>query len=125
MHLFFRIQNLQLLIFNKDDQEVLANFGYVFYVFYCNIIKIKHLCIILSRLIFSFTYIVSLLLPYAYVPVESIYCILLSSFESNFVNFFIKNIMSFTFKSLFCLRKFINFFSKNIMPVTFKSLFGF
>ena len=33
------------------------------------------------RLIFSFTYIISFLVPYAWVSVESIACIILSSFE--------------------------------------------
>ena len=53
-----------------------------FYVFFCNIYKVKQLCfIILLRLIFSFLHIRSLLVPYAYVFIESIDHILLSSFE--------------------------------------------
>ena len=60
MNLFFLIQSLQLLIFYMDDQELVTNLAYDFYV----------LC---------FTR--SLLVPYVYVSIESIDCIILSSFE--------------------------------------------
>ena len=46
MHLFFQIQNLQLLILCMYGQEFLAVLNYVFYVFFCNVIKCKHFCII-------------------------------------------------------------------------------
>ena len=53
MHLFFQTQSLQLLIFDMDCQEFLANLDYVLFM----------------------------LIPYAYVSIESIDCILLSSFD--------------------------------------------
>ena len=43
----------------------------LFYVFFCNIIKVKHFCVVLLYLV----------IPYAYVCIESIDGILLSSFE--------------------------------------------
>ena len=58
----------------------------LFYVFSCNIIKINHFLycfIILSHLISSFLHIRSLLVPYAYVSIESIDSILLSSLALN------------------------------------------
>ena len=54
----------------------------------------------------------SLFLPYAYIYIESIDCILLSSFE-----------LKTNLLSIFFLKS--NFFSKNIMPFTFKSLLYF
>ena len=47
MHLFFQIQDLQLLILDMDDQEFLINLIMLFYVFFGNIIKVKHFCIVL------------------------------------------------------------------------------
>ena len=55
-----------------------------FYVFFCNLIKVKQFwfCfIILLHLISSSLHTRSLFVPYAYVSIESIDCILLSSFE--------------------------------------------
>ena len=55
-----------------------------FYVFFCNIIKVNHFLyrfIILLHLISSFSLTRSLLFSYAYISIESIDCILLSSFE--------------------------------------------
>ena len=46
MHLFFQIQNLQLLIFNMNGQEFLTILAYVFV--YLLIVKGKHFCIVLS-----------------------------------------------------------------------------
>ena len=83
MNLFFQIQSLQRLIF-CIDQEFVANWDYVLLFFFCNIIKVNHSSyrfIILLHLISSFSLTRSLLGPYAYVSVESIDCILLSSFE--------------------------------------------
>ena len=54
-------QSLQLLIFCMNDQEFVANLDYALLYF-----------LFLSK---------SLLIPYAYAPIESIDCILLSSFE--------------------------------------------
>ena len=58
-----------------------------FYVFFCDIIKVKvnhFFCfIILLHLGSSFLYIKPLLVPYAHVSAESIYCILLSSLALN------------------------------------------
>ena len=55
-----------------------------FYVFFFNIIKFKYFCIVLLYYyiyFISFLHIRSLLVPYLYVSIESIDCILLSSFE--------------------------------------------
>ena len=71
MCLFFPIQSLQFWIM-------------FCFVFICDIIKVKHsdiVFIILSCLIFSFLHIRSLVFPHAYVSIELIDCILLSSFE--------------------------------------------
>ena len=83
MNLFSQIQSLQLLIFYKDEQEIVAILDYVFFY---NIIKINHFLyflIILILLAFSFIHIKSLLIPCAYVSIESIDSNLLSSFELN------------------------------------------
>ena len=69
MHLFFQIQDLQLLILDMDGQEFLINLIMIFYVFFGNIIKVKtflYCFIILLRLVFLFLHIRSLLVPYAY-----------------------------------------------------------
>ena len=85
MNLFFQIQILHLLIFCIDDLQFVANLDYVlFYILFYNIIKVNHFLysfIILLRLISPFLLTRSLLVPYAYVSIESIDCILLSSFE--------------------------------------------
>ena len=55
-----------------------------FYVFFCNVIKVNNFlyCFIsLLHLISSYSLTRSLLVPYAYVSIETIDCILLSSFE--------------------------------------------
>ena len=68
-----------------DDYEFVANLDYVpLCVFFCNIIKVNHFLyyfIILLHLISSFLLTRSLLVPSAYISIESIDCILLSSFE--------------------------------------------
>ena len=69
-----------------DDEEFVANLDYFFYVFVCKIIKVNHLskfyqCIILLHLLCSFPLTRSLFIRYAYVSIESMDCILLSSFE--------------------------------------------
>ena len=84
MNFFFQIQSLQLLIFCMDDQEFVANLDYALLCFFYNIIKVNHFLykfIILLHLISSFSLTRSLHVPYAYISVESIDCILLSSFE--------------------------------------------
>ena len=85
MNLFFQIQILHLLIFCIDDLQFVTNLDYVhFYIFFYNIIKVNHFLysfIILLRLISPFLLTRSLLVPYVYVSIESIDCILLSSFE--------------------------------------------
>ena len=74
MYLFCQSQSLQLLIVDIDDQEFLAILDYaLFFVFSCNIIKVKHsgvVFIIQICLIFSFLRIRSLLVPYAYISTE-------------------------------------------------------
>ena len=68
-----------------DDQKFLWSIWIIFfYVFFYNIIKVNHFLycfIILLLLISSFSLTRTLLVPYAYVSIESIDCILLSSFE--------------------------------------------
>ena len=84
MNLFFLIQSLRLLMFCIDDQEFVGNL--FFYVFFYKIIKVNHFLycfIILLHLISSFLLTRSLLVPYAYVSIEYIDCILLSSSELN------------------------------------------
>ena len=80
MNLFFQIQSLQSLIFCKDDKEFelfLLSFPY-------NVIKVDHFLyhfIIMLHHISSLSLTKFLLVLYAYVSIESIDCILLSSFE--------------------------------------------
>ena len=89
MNLFFQIENLQLLIFCMDGQEFLANLDYVLLTLLLQHhqsynIKVNHflyLFIILLHLISSLSLTKSLLVPHAYVSIESIDSILLSSFE--------------------------------------------
>ena len=105
MNLFSQYQSLQLLIFYKDDQEFVANSDYVLFMFFYNIIKVTHLLyrfIILICLIFSFLRIRSLLIliPCAYVSIESIDCILLSSFELKAV-LLISSVKTLCFSLLF------------------------
>ena len=94
MQLFFQIQNLQLLIFCVHDQDFVANLDYIVLCFFCNIIKVNHSCIVSIYLVTIFSYIQlhlvssflhtrSLLVPYTYVSIESIYCILLSQLAIN------------------------------------------
>ena len=87
MELFFHTQRLQLLIFCIDNQEFVANLDYVCFVFFCNIIIIVnhflYCFIILLHLVSSFLQTESLLVPCAYVPIESINCILSSSLALN------------------------------------------
>ena len=81
MHLFFVIQILLELIFYADDQEFEANLDYIFYDFSFSVIKVNHFLycfIIFLYLTPSFLRILSLLVPYVYVFIESIDCILLS-----------------------------------------------
>ena len=91
MNLFFQIQSFQLLIFCTDDQEFVANLDYVLLYFFSNIIKVNHflccfinllhLLIKLLHLILPFSLTISSLVPYAYVSIETIDWILLSSIE--------------------------------------------
>ena len=67
-----------------DDQEFVANLNYVLLCLFCNIIKINRFLypfIILLHLIPFFSFTRSMLVPYAYVSIESIDYILLSPFE--------------------------------------------
>ena len=66
-----------------DSQELLANLDYVLLCFY-KIIKVNRFLyrfIMVLHLISSFSLTRSLLVPYAFVSIGSIYCIILSSFE--------------------------------------------
>ena len=99
MHLFFQIQSIQLLIFCMDGQKFLANLDYVLYVFFCNIIKVKHYCIvfiILLHLVSSFFHKRSLLVPCTYASIKSIDWTLLSSSE-------LKSILLISSVKTFCL----------------------
>ena len=83
MNLFFLIQSLQLLIFFMIRNLWPISIIF-FYILFCNITKDNHFLyhfIILLHLASSFSLVRSLLLPYAYVSIKSIDCILLSSFE--------------------------------------------
>ena len=81
MHLFFQIQNLHLLIFYMDDQEFLANLDYPLYglSFMFSFVTLSKLFIfiIFLLLISYFSPTKTVLVPYAYVSIESIDCILL------------------------------------------------
>ena len=83
------MQSLLLLISYMDDQKFVANLDYVFFMFSfvtsSKLIIFLYRFIILLHLISSFSLTRSLLVLYAYVSVESIDCILLSSFELNSV----------------------------------------
>ena len=84
MNLFFLIQSFQLLIFCINDHEFLTNLIMFFCFFFYNNIKVNHVLfrfIILLHLISSWSLTISLLVPYAYISIEWIDCILLSSFE--------------------------------------------
>ena len=83
MNLFFQIQNLKLLVFCMDNLKFAAN---LIYVSSCNNSKLNHfVCcfIILLHLVFSSLHIKYLLVPYTYISIESIDCIILSSLELN------------------------------------------
>ena len=69
MNFLFQIQSLQLLISCMDDQEFIASLDYVLLSF----------LLLLHLILLSLTK--SLLVPDAYVSIESTDCILLSSFE--------------------------------------------
>ena len=79
------IQCLQLLIFCMDHQKFEANVDYALLFFFFMISKLSFLycLIILLHLITSFSCTRSLLVPYAYVSIESVDWILLSSFKLN------------------------------------------
>ena len=67
-----------------DNSRFVANLYYVLLCFFLNIVKVNHFLyrfIILLHLISSFPLSKSLLVPYAYVSIESIDCIRLSSSE--------------------------------------------
>ena len=78
------------------------------FFFFCNIIKVNHfsyLFIVLLHLISSFSLTRSVLVPYAYDSIESIDCILLSSFELKAI-LFISSVKTF-FPSLLILAVFL------------------
>ena len=107
MNLFFLIQSLQLLIFCTDNHECLTNFDHVFFLFFYNIIKVNHFLyrfIILLHLISCLSPTKSLLIPYAYVSIESIDFILLSSFELKAI-LLISSVKTFcvSLLNLFCI----------------------
>ena len=85
MCLFFHTQSLQSLIFCIEDQEFVANLDYFFYVFFCNIVIVNHFlyCFIILLHLFFFLCITSSFVPYVYVSIESIDCIILSSLALN------------------------------------------
>ena len=83
MHLFSQIQN-QLLIFDMDGQEFFCQFGLCSFmpsfVMYLKL-NILYCFTVLLHLMFSFLHIRYFLVLYAYVSIESIDCILLSSIK--------------------------------------------
>ena len=63
---------------------MIRNLWPIWIMFFCNIIKSNHFLyrfIIWLHLISSFSLTKSLLVPYAYISIESLDCVLLSSFE--------------------------------------------
>ena len=82
MHLFFRIKSLQILIFYMNDQEVWNNLDYMFFVTLSKL-NIFYCFILLLHLTSSFVHTRASLVAYAYVSIESIGCILLSSLALN------------------------------------------
>ena len=82
MHLFFRIQDLQLLKCDMNGQKLLAILDCVLLcllLLYDQNLSLFTLIILLSCLIFSFLHIISLKISCGYVSIESIDCTLLSS----------------------------------------------
>ena len=84
MNSFFQIQSLQLLIFCMHEPEFMANLDYVLFLF--SVVTSSELIIfVLFYYIVTFNLLCShtksLLVPNAYVSIEPIDCILLSSFE--------------------------------------------
>ena len=119
MHLFFQIQNLQLLMFCMDDQKFSANLNYFSLRFllqhhYNN--SFLHFIVILLHLISSFLHTRFLLVPHAYSSLESIDCFLLSSLIVNAILLtFSINTLCFSLLNHCCdfsinLLFFINFF---------------
>ena len=68
-----------------DDMKFDANLGYFLLCFFCNITIVSQFfhCWIISIHLFSF--LCSLFVPYAYVSVESMDCVLLSSLAINLI----------------------------------------
>ena len=119
MNFLFQIQRLQLLIFCVNDQEFVSNLDYVFLCFFCNFIKANdflYCFIILLNLISSVSPTKFFLVPYAYVSVESIDCILLSSFELKAIllNSLVKT-LCLSLLNLFCVFNIYIFFYKFFM----------
>ena len=84
MDFFSLILSIQVSIFRMYHQEFVANLDYVMLCFLFYIIKVNHFLyrfIILLHLISSFSLTRSLLVPYAYVSIETIDSILLLSLE--------------------------------------------
>ena len=116
MHLLFKIQNLQQLIVYMDGQEFQLSLNYVLSCFPFNIIKVNYFLyrfIILLHLISSFSLNRSLLVPYPHVSIESIDCILKSSFE-------LKGVLLISSIKKLCLSLLIFFcvFSINLLFLT-------
>ena len=79
-----------------------------FYFFLCNIVKVNHFLyrfFLLLHLILSFLRNSSLLIPYAYVSIELIECILLPSFELKAIllNSSIKALCHVSIESIDCI----------------------
>ena len=111
MHLFFQIPSLQLLIFCVEDWQFIDNLDRVILFFFCNIIKNNHLCIffILLHLISSSLHGTSPLVPHTYVSIESIDCILSSSFTLNAI-LLTSSVNTFCFSPLNLCCDFYEFF---------------
>ena len=94
------------------------------YVLFCNIFKVNHLfeCfMIFLHLISSFSHTRSLLVPFAYVSIELIDCILLSSLALNVMLTSSVNTVCFSllylycdFNIIYCLYKFFMISSKTV-----------
>ena len=92
MNFFFQIQNLQLLLICRDDEEFATNYVLFFrlrsFGAFCNIIIVDHFlhCFIIQlHLVSSFLHVTLLHVPYAYVSTKSIDCIFLSQSSLNLI----------------------------------------
>ena len=112
MNLFFQIQSLQFLIFCMDDEEFVANLDNVLLCFLLQDHQSFLYCFIILLHLISFSLTRPLHVPYTFVSIESIDCILLSSFELKkiWLTFSVKT-LCLSLLSLCCVLTLIYWFS--------------